>query len=273
MVITDMLYSIVYRSFERHGPGWIEEAGWVRESNGIPDPRQLPAWQISYVSRGSGWLQFAAGPRVRISTGSWYALFPGVVHTYAPDPGTTWDENFFIFNGPIGKFMEQQGLLDRRRPVRSAPSIVFWTQRLAAVLSDADDLPAATPVLRLAAVMSEMANAEDDSDLTNAWLTQAKRLLRPPTNGPAPDIARIARQLKLQPDAFRKRFTRQAQMPPRRWQERCQLERVCDQLIDGRRTLQDIAETCGFADAFHLSRRFKLVLGISPRDWRGRFPH
>ena len=272
IAITDMLYSITYRSFERQGAGWIEEAGWVRTSHGIPDPRQLPAWQISYVSRGSGWLQSGSVPRVRISAGSWYCLFPGIVHTYAPDHGTTWDEIFFIFNGPIGKFLEQQGLLDRRRPVRSAPSIAFWNQRLTAVLSDAADASAATPALRLAAVISDLACAENESDLADSWLTQAKRLLRPPANGPAPTIAAIARQMDLRPEAFRKRFTRHAHMPPRRWQERCQLERACDLLIADRRTLQDIAGACGFADAFHLSRRFKLVLGVSPRDWRRRFP-
>lgn len=269
---TDMHYSISYRSFERQGLGWIEEAGWVRDSHGIPEPRRLSAWQVSYISRGSGWLQFASGPRVRISPGTWYTLFPGLVHTYAPEPDTTWDEVFFIFNGPIGKFLEQQGLLDRRRPVRPAPSIAFWNQRLAAVLSDAADGPTATPVLRLATVISDMASAENESDRANAWLSQAKRLLRPPASGPVPAIGSIARQVHLLPEAFRKRFTRQALMSPRRWQERCQLERACDLLMAGRRTLRDIADMCGFADAFHLSRRFKLVLGISPREWRRRFP-
>jgi AraC-like DNA-binding protein len=33
-------------------------------------------------------------------------------------------------------------------------------------------------------------------------------------------------------------------------------------------SLQEIAETCGFFDAFHFSREFKKVVGQSPSAWR-----
>ena len=39
-------------------------------------------------------------------------------------------------------------------------------------------------------------------------------------------------------------------------------------LLRGRTTLQDIAEQTGFADAFHLSRTFKRMTGLSPNAYR-----
>ena len=35
-------------------------------------------------------------------------------------------------------------------------------------------------------------------------------------------------------------------------------------------SIKEIAEHCGFANAFHFSRKFKLAYGQSPRLWRSQ---
>lgn len=265
----DMDYVNAYRCLERTGPGWIEEAGWVHSSHGIPEERRLRAWQVAFVFRGSGWFRDALGNRARIVAGSWYTLFPGVGHAYAPDPGTTWDECFVIFGGPVGKFLESHGVLDRNRPVRQAEPVAYWRARLATVFAEAHDEPPAAPAFRLAAVATELAAAASH---VGGWLAQAKRALDPVAGTAEVPLATVARRQGLGAEAFRKRFTRLAGVAPRRWRERRRLEHACELLLDRSRTLRVVAAACGFADEFHLSRRFTAVLGLSPRQWRSRLP-
>ncbi len=269
MAKTDMTYQSAFRCLERHGPGWVEEAGWVRGSHGIPQQRVLSAWQIAYVSRGSGWFRDGLGAKARIVAGSWYALFPGLGHAYAPDPGTTWDECFVIFGGPLAKLLEHHGILDRRRPVRHAEPVAYWQGRLATVFTEDRDQPAASAAFRLAAVATDLAAAEHRH---GDWLEHAKRALEPAPGTPETPVATVARDHGLGAEAFRKRFTRCAGVAPRRWRERRRLERACELLLDRNRPLGGVAEACGFADASHLSRRFAAVLGVSPRQWQRRLP-
>lgn len=264
-----MKCAVTYRCLERTGSGWIEEGGWVQESHGIPQERSISAWQVSYVHRGCGWFRDGLGNRARISAGSWYSLYPGLVHAYAPDSGTTWDESFCIFNGPIGYFLERHAVLDRQRPVRRAEPCDYWRRRFEGLTTDRNNLVPASIMLQLAAVITELATAES---AIGGWLAAAQRDLDPTVPGVETPLAHIARQHGLSEAAFRKRFTRLSGIAPGHWRERRRLERACDLMLSQDATLQVVAEATGFADAFHLSRRFKAVLGMSPRQWRQRLP-
>lgn len=55
---------------------------------------------------------------------------------------------------------------------------------------------------------------------------------------------------------------------PMEWVFRLRLEKASTLLIEGSLDLAGIAEMCGFADAYHLSRRFKSYYGIPPGVWR-----
>jgi len=78
----------------------------------------------------------------------------------------------------------------------------------------------------------------------------------------------VAAEVGLSYDAFRRRFTAQVGQSPsafrtsRRLQTAATLLRVTDL------THREIARALGFADEFHLSRRFRAQFGVSPRDYR-----
>ncbi len=268
MAYSDMQYTILYQCWDARGLGWIDEAGIVNASQGIPDLRRLRQWQVSYVTRGSGWLITDDNRRFRIQPGTWYCLFPDRAHTYVPDPGTTWDEIFCMFGGALAALLQTHGHLDSDRPLRTAYPIAHWHQRLLAIFETAETCSAATLALHLATIISEMDTAEREP---GDWLAGAKALLENPRKQTL-SLTHIAKKCGLSAEAFRKRFTRQAGITPQQFHERCRLTRACELLTTPALTLQKVAEQSGFADAFHLSRRFKAVLGVSPRDWRRQLP-
>lgn len=54
------------------------------------------------------------------------------------------------------------------------------------------------------------------------------------------------------------------------WIRRTRIERAIEAMRDSRRSLADIALSCGFSDQSHLSREFRRATGTTPREFRRR---
>jgi transcriptional regulator GlxA family with amidase domain len=71
-------------------------------------------------------------------------------------------------------------------------------------------------------------------------------------------------------DVFRRRFKRLAGISPHRARIAHFVGLAAQLLQDETLSLAQIAVTLGFSDEYHLSKRFKQELGISPSAWRRR---
>jgi AraC-like DNA-binding protein len=89
-----------------------------------------------------------------------------------------------------------------------------------------------------------------------------RRLAAPPT------VRELAALMGWSETHFSKMFHRTFGYSPTRYILRRRVEAVQRRLIETDRPLKGIAEELGFADEFHLSRTFKRVTGIAPRDYR-----
>ena len=78
----------------------------------------------------------------------------------------------------------------------------------------------------------------------------------------------LASSVSLHPSYFSNEFNRRIGMPPMEYLRVRRIELAKRLLFDSNRKLQDIASQTGFADAFHLSRTFKRIVGISPSEYR-----
>ncbi len=56
--------------------------------------------------------------------------------------------------------------------------------------------------------------------------------------------------------------------PPARWRAARIIERACELMLRGGLVDKQIADRLGFSDEFHFSRKFKQVIGQSPRQFR-----
>ncbi|MEI8079296.1 MAG: AraC family transcriptional regulator [bacterium] len=83
-------------------------------------------------------------------------------------------------------------------------------------------------------------------------------------------LPRLATLVHLQPAYFSHRFAHCFGLGPVAWCHRRRIDRSIPLLPGTERTLDDIADETGFANAFHFSRGFKHVIGIAPDPFRHR---
>ena len=81
-------------------------------------------------------------------------------------------------------------------------------------------------------------------------------------------IADWATACGLNVDYFSRLFKSQTGMPPKAWLIEARLQRASRLLAYPERTVEDIAEDCGFNCAFHFSRTFKTRFGLAPANYR-----
>jgi len=92
------------------------------------------------------------------------------------------------------------------------------------------------------------------------------------TTGRAGLRQEIAGQLHMSYENFRKRFARLAGMPPSQYRMRRVMERASELMHRSHITLREVADECGFCNEFHFSRRFKQIVGLSPKEYRKQLP-
>jgi AraC family transcriptional regulator len=84
------------------------------------------------------------------------------------------------------------------------------------------------------------------------------------------DLAALAAEAGCSSWHFCTRFRHLFGLSPMALRRRRRLEHAALLLGDLERSVAEVAEACGFEDAFYFSRAFRQHHGCSPRDWRRR---
>ncbi len=79
--------------------------------------RVLPEFAILYIVRGEGFYESKPLGKRTINEGSIFLLFPGIWHSYAPNPITGWKEYWVCFDGIQPRKFLDKGILSLDKPV------------------------------------------------------------------------------------------------------------------------------------------------------------
>lgn len=245
----------------------------IRQEIALPEPRALGEFAIVYIVDGKGKYADAGGIKRNLVPGDIMILFPDIVHIYNPLPGTAWVCSYICFEGPVFDLWRRQGLLNPRKPVHHAEPVATWSRRLEAVLDgsrQAGYAPSLLEICRLQELLAEIVTGAGRSNTfrdDTRWLDRVSGLIEANLTEP---IAweKIAHQVGLSIESFRKRFTRLAGQPPAHYRMARLIDRACELMHDSSLKDWQIAESLGFCDEFYFSRRFKAVTGKSPRQFR-----
>ncbi|WP_349435577.1 AraC family transcriptional regulator [Pararhizobium sp. A13] len=82
------------------------------------------------------------------------------------------------------------------------------------------------------------------------------------------DLANLAALAGLSQSHFSRAFKASTGMAPYRWQLDARIRRAQALLIDTPASLDQVAESTGFADAVHFGRTFRKFTGATPAAWR-----
>lgn len=260
--------------------GQVQRAAYITNSRGLrPDVmRVLGSFALVYVLDGSGSFRDANGVSRSISAGDAMFLFPDIGHTYGPPNGQTWREFYILFDGPAFDLWRQTGLLNPAEPVVRLEPVPYWQQRMESAVEaprapeSAHHVAAVARLQQLLADMFVYVNERRLGGDERAWLTRACDLLDRPTAAEDVDWETISAQLHMSYENFRKRFAKLAGMPPSQYRMRRVIKRASELMHRSRMTLREVADECGFCNEFHFSRRFKQIVGVSPREFRKQLP-
>lgn len=260
----------------RTSTGEIQLAGTLRDVRGL-DPkamRVLGSYSFIYMVRVDGYYADARGLQRNLTNGDLVVIFPELGHAYGPNDGRPWEQLYCVFNGPQFDFLRTGGLLNPQRPIWHLEPVDYWLRRFQEVIgSDGwhTEAGARRVMGRFLHLIYDMAAADAERTARGArdrWLEESQRLLASPGDGGWPSPSKVARQVGLNYDNFRKQFSLKLGVSPGQYQKHKKIDRACAAIYQGSHGFKELAEELEFCDVFHFSKTFKQVMGMTPSAFR-----
>lgn len=258
--------------------GGITETAIQRQEATTPRAgfRRFGAYAFVYLLAGSGTYMDELGACRDIDAGDLILVFPDIGHVYGPKPGSTWVERFVVFEGSVFDLWRSQAIIDERAPVLRLPEIDRWNREIDHILGGSGRIGTIPPLEAVCRLQLFLARAsehgENGSPLTSddrAWLDRARALLdRAGSGDDERDLQIIADDLMMTYEGFRKRFRRLGSISPARYRSQRTIDRACEMMHERTMSDREIAEALGFCDEHYFSRRFRQIMGRSPRAYR-----
>ncbi|TAE90949.1 MAG: AraC family transcriptional regulator [Verrucomicrobia bacterium] len=232
---------------------------------GFAQYRVYGMYALVLLLKGGGRYRDRRGTDQRLSKGDILVVFPETPHQYGPEAADEWDEVFLAFHGAAFEGWRASGLLPSQ-PIRRWSDGEAMAHRFFDILR----MPCATiaeSTAIAAAIHQILADIlEHSTAVEEGWLGKSRQLLS--GGADAPDLPEIAATLGMSYERFRKAFKAETGESPAVFRRRQRLSQAALMLQRYDLSLELIADSLGFFDAFHLSKAFKLLHGKSPSEYR-----
>jgi len=259
--------------------GHIVSAAENYKSKGVPRDhlRTLNAYAIVYITQGEGFYYDAVNGEIAVKAGSLLLIFPDVPHAYGPSNHGVWEESHIIFKGPAIDLWYQNGVIKSEEPILFLDAIEYWYKKIndiAFSVGNTNLIGALARLSKLQLLLTEMLAFKERQKIgtaNNRWLVDAKALLEKDLIKKI-NLEKVALELNMTYDGFRKAFTRIEGVSPGRYRSHCVIQLAGIRLATQRLTIREIAYELGFSSEFHLSKRFKQITGMTPGQYRKTLP-
>ena len=269
---------ILLRNRASRSLGKIRQAGYFYVDGGVTENkfRSDDFFSFVYLLEGSGVYSDASGGFRRLAPGDLFFTYPGLGHAYGPAAGDSWSEIFVIFEGPVFALWLEEGVLCPERAFFRLQPIAYWERRIRETIEwsrcPGNQRRSVAPACRLQQLLADILLTEnresEGEDSETGWVRLTARILEEERSVQV-SWAEVAGRAGVSYETLRKRFVKHMGVSPGRYHIQCLMEHACRLLLAGRGN-REIADTLGFCDEFHFSRRFKQIVGCSPRDFRNR---
>lgn len=229
-------------------------------------PCQLEFFCLGQVISGGGWLWTEGGGRASVSSGQLFFISPGQVHDVAAgQSGMVIDQIFFcgvladaMATGAIAPGGVQTGRAARQLlPLIEHAALDTPEHRLRAVPGLADLLADLT-------LGSEAGSLRPEECQVDRLCSELKRKPEQWWDG-----AQMAAFCNCSESHLRRLFKTRTGLSPKAYQDQIRVEKA-EELLKTGFSVRMVSEILGYSDPYHFSRRFKSILGYSPRDSRSR---
>ncbi len=228
-----------------------------------PFKRSFEFYCLSHMFDGKGflWLPPAKGVAA-LEPGDGIIMPPGQAHAYGGLDGFFF-EDAICFVGPVADTMFRNGLL------RPGVTRIGLERRLLPVIDLAQDpapLSQIKAAVALESLLLELASENRQSGADEAE-TRILALLESLKLAPGKwwTVEEMAASCRLSVAQFRRRFSSLVGMQPKRYVEILKMRCAAADLARGVESVAEVASRYSYGDQYHFSRRFKQVMGVSPK--------
>ncbi len=235
--------------------------------------RVVNEYQLVYVTKGRG--SFTSGDRSwPVLAGSVLAVFPGVRHSYRPDPDSGWEEYWVGFRGPSADELRDSGFHSPTTPffpVGVQQSILSVFSDIFSVVESQEPYyqfrAGALVMVLLAEILGRARKAEQHSE-SEALVERAKFLMRENVYGTM-SVDEVGEKLGVAQARFYESFKAYTGMTPYQYFIQLKINRAKELLASGGISVKEVAYRLGFDDQYYFSRLFKKKSGVAPSEWAG----
>lgn len=241
---------------------------------GWPQGRVLDALQIVLITHGCGSFETAESGLQKITSGTAFALLPGVWHRYRPDRDSGWAESWLEVRGPLVERLIKTGVFAKKSCVRSGVLACGMEGMLNHVHALSRNGPPGFSAPRAAAALAVLAAWERAGREQGRSVSRLMRAVGEAEcflsehYAEAIDIRELAVRMGIAYSHFRRAFKGSTGFSPWQYVLHLRLSHARRLLSSSDMTLDEIAVKLGFSSGFHLSSAFKRCNGLSPRTWR-----
>ncbi|HLO98362.1 MAG TPA: AraC family transcriptional regulator [Fimbriimonas sp.] len=227
--------------------------------------RTIDSHALVLVTRGGGSYKDGRGTKIQVQQGDLILVKAGAPHWYGPSKNQVWDEIYVCLDGAIFDHWFAYGQPIVRTITENFNSksewLLLWIEQLATTKSPRKQREA---LLALSQFIGEIVSADNQDE----WVERAKSALRYNLREDV-DLDAVAAELGSNSEAFRKRFQSHTGTSPIKFRNDAKMD-AAKHLVrfHNKITNREVAETLGFSDEFHFSKRFKQIVGVTPNEFR-----
>lgn len=239
------------------------------EVNGyeITPLRKFKFYSISYFFDGTGKFWTEATGEIEIKPAAIIVMPPDILNRYGGANGGHFTEDSIRFYGPTVDKMYNAKVIQagvfKTNLLRKLPHIVEMTRN-----------PAEHVQLNANMELQKFIFDIYNENLENSPQHTAIQAILKDINSQVDkwwQIRELAELAGMSIDTFRRKFLQETGVLPKHYIEKLKISHAAEELISTNRKISAIAEKAGYIDPYHFSRRFKVIMGISPELYRQSF--
>lgn len=236
--------------------------------------RTLDSLVVVRIVNGHGVFRSKASGELPVPANSLFFVFPGVNHDYRYDDETGWDEEWMELDPTEALPLLNAAGITPKSPLRTFASASDVSEAFQNLLdaSRASGVAAKMRVDALAhlVIAEAIAAWRKGTDAETGQVVERMRQALVSDVGERTLVRDAARRAGKCESRMRDLFKQATGLSPKKYQMRARLVRAGKLLRETDLSVGAIAEQTGFESIFAFSRRFKKLLGFSPREYRAR---
>ncbi len=229
---------------------------------------------LLYCVEGSGRLT-AEDIEWGVAAGDLIMLPHGLEHAYRADDRDPWTVYWVHFEGTLVEPFWREIGFRRERPVArlgGAPKIIADFETLLGVRRSGYSLPvfvhAANHLREMLSYFAVLMPQADPRQARQFDLDHVHALMQEHIHEQL-DLDALAERVKLSKYTFARKYKRLTGTSPIQNFIHLKMERACYLLDISQQSVQEIAWSLGYEDAYYFSRLFRKVIGVAPTQYRG----